>query len=147
MVANIGIKCFIRAYIFVLFPSVLCRSIGGDVIRQSFSVLHLFKFLLSFKFAAPLCVPPCTGMVGLDDQMELLRVRNFRGPNAGTADAPLDEISIRGIHCSSKGYMSWPWWPVPAQHSQALKKFKWIWYKHVCFCVCIVWKVPHHFDD
>ena len=37
------------SYIFVLFLSALCRPIGKAVIRQSMSLLHLFKFFVVRK--------------------------------------------------------------------------------------------------
>ena len=88
------------------------------VIKQSLPIVHLFSFLLSNKFAAPLLVPACTVLVcggAGSNQSKLLRIRNFRGLRAGTADGPLDVIfSVRGVVCSSKGYMSRPCRSLPA---------------------------------
>ena len=81
ILVKISVECFIRAYSFVLFLSAFRRPVGGAVIRQSMSILHLFNFFLSGKFAAPLWVPACTLLVcgeAKSDQSELLRVRNFR---------------------------------------------------------------------
>ena len=83
--------------------------------------------MLSGKLAAPLWVPAWTVLVcsgAGNNQSELLRVRNFRGMSARTANGSLDVIfSARGVVCSSKGYMSWLCWPVPTRHAQALKKW------------------------
>ena len=60
-----------------------------------------------------------------NNQSYLLRIRNFLGLSAGTADDLLDVIfSVRGVVCSSKGYMSRLCWPIPDRHAQALKKYQ-----------------------
>ena len=87
----ISIECFKPAYSFALFLSALCCPVGEAVIKQSLSILHLFKFLLRGEFAAPLWVPACTvlGFGGAgSDQSEFLRFRNFQGLSVGTANGP-----------------------------------------------------------
>ena len=64
------------------------------------------NFMLSGKFPAPLLVSAGTVLVcggAGSDQSEILRIGNFRGLCAGTADGPLDVIFL-----SSKRYMSRP---------------------------------------
>ena len=98
-------------------------------IRQSLSLLHLFKFFVVRQVCGPVvgsrfyCACVCCGSGS--DLSDLLRVGNFRGLNARTSNGPLDVIfSVRGVICSSKGYMSRLCWPVPGRHAQALEKKK-----------------------
>ena len=111
----------------------LLAELSLDKVCQNCICLN---FLLSGKFAAPLWLPACNvlvcGRAGIN-QSELLFTRNFQGLNSGIADDPLDVIlSVRGVVCSSKGYMSRLCWPVPAQYAQSLKKnmfMYWAWRK------------------
>ena len=116
--------CFIRAYSCSSPPFVgLLAELSLGKVCECCSC---FNFLLSGMFKAPLWVPACSVLVcgeARNDQLELLRIGNFRGLSAGTADGPLDVIfSVWGVVCSSKGYMSRLCWLVPIRHNQALKK-------------------------
>ena len=53
ILVNMSIEYFIRAYIFVLFLSALCRPIVGAVLRQSLLLLHLFQIFV----VRQVCVP------------------------------------------------------------------------------------------
>ena len=68
------------------------------------SLLHLFEFFVVSKFEAPLWVDAWTLFVSSgteSEQSELLRVGNFVGLSAGTADGFLDVIfSVRWVACS-----------------------------------------------
>ena len=88
---KISIECFVRAYSFALFLSALCRPIGGAVIRQSLSILHLFKFFVVRQVCGTVVdsayIVLVYGGVG-NNQSKILHVRNFQGLSAETANGP-----------------------------------------------------------
>ena len=120
MLVNISIECFVHAYRFVLFFSAFYWPIGGAVIRQSFSILHLLYFFIRqvygpFVGSRLICTCVWWGLKwpkrGPKWSVELLTVPVMRF------------FFVRGVDFICKGYMRRPCWPVLARHAPALKNF------------------------
>ena len=65
MLVNMNIECFMRACSLVLFFPALCRPIGGAVIRQNLSVMHLLNFFVDPQVCVP-GVGSCLCVMGLE---------------------------------------------------------------------------------